>query len=287
MPIWLRLILAIVVLFGVAFGLGLWIGTARWNGETERLVDRRNQAVWEPGIKSISFKDIDKLPAPVARYFRMAIKEGQPMVRTARIVHKGEFLIKREDAAWGPFESTQHFFAKPAGFVWDARIRVAPLTQVRVRDAYLQGHGSMQARLLALVPVMDESGKAELDAGALQRYLAEAVWFPTVLLPGEGVKWSALDDSRALATLTDAGTTVSLEFSFNERGEITGISSPGRFREVQGKYELTPWTVRVWNYEERGGMRIPLEGEVAWQLPDGRMPYWKGTIIDVRYDFAR
>jgi hypothetical protein len=34
-------------------------------------------------------------------------------------------------------------------------------------------------------------------------------------------------------------------------------------------------------------MRIPLEGEVEWQLPGGNMPYWKGKIVDVKYDFER
>ena len=28
-----------------------------------------------------------------------------------------------------------------------------------------------------------------------------------------------------------------------------------------------------WNYEERDGMRVPLDGEVAWLLPEGAKPY--------------
>jgi hypothetical protein len=65
------------------------------------------------------------------------------------------------------------------------------------------------------------------------------------------------------------------------------VFSPGRFREEKGKYILTPWAVRVWNYEERDGMRIPIEGEVEWQLPAGRLPYWKGKIVDVKFDFVQ
>src|ERR687884_130269 len=104
--------------------------------------------------------------------------------------------------------------------------------KVRVRDAYVAGQGSMQGKVLSLVPVVNERAKAELNAGALQRYLAEAVWFPTALLPTAGVQWSAIDNRRALATLTDCGTTVSLKFHFNEAGEITGVSTSGRYREV-------------------------------------------------------
>lgn len=36
----LGLVLAIIVLFGVAFGLALWIGSARWSAETPRIVGR-------------------------------------------------------------------------------------------------------------------------------------------------------------------------------------------------------------------------------------------------------
>lgn len=34
------------------------------------------------------------------------------------------------------------------------------------------------------------------------------------------------------------------------------------------RYVPTPWQGRFWNYEERGGMRVPLYGEVAWMLPE-------------------
>jgi hypothetical protein len=143
----------------------------------------------------------------------------------------------------------------------------------------------MQAKVLSLVPVVDERGKAELNAGALQRFLAEAVWFPTALLPGAGVQWRAIDNSRALATLTDSGTTVSLEFRFNDAGEITSVFTPGRYRSVNGKYELAPWEAHLRSYEERDGVRIPVEGDVEWQLRDGSFPYWKGRIVQAKYDF--
>ena len=32
-------------------------------------------------------------------------------------------------------------------------------------------------------------------------------------------------------------------------------------------------------------MLIPTEGEVEWQLQDGRFPYWKGRIVEAKYDF--
>lgn len=32
---------------------------------------------------------------------------------------------------------------------------------------------------------------------------------------------------------------------------------------------------------------VALEAEVAWQLPEGPLPYWRGRIIEIAYEFAR
>ena len=49
----------------------------------------------------------------------------------------------------------------------------------------------------------------------------------------------------------------------------------------------TPSQGRFWNYDERGGMRVPLDGEVAWLLSDGAKPYWRGHTTEIDYGFAR
>jgi len=287
MVLWAKLISAAVVSAGVGLGTAAWFGSARWNHRSSQLVEKFTGAIPRVEAETVDFGELERLPAPVSRYFRRVLKEGQPIIRSVRVTQRGGFRVRKANDGWNTFEATQHFSAGPPGFVWDAVIHMAPLMSVRVRDAYVGGRGSMQGKLLALVPVVDAHAGKELDAGTLQRYLAEAVWFPTALLPRAGVKWSAMDGDRASATLTDSGTTVSLEFRFNEAGEITEVFSPGRYREVNGEYELTPWAGRFRSYEERGGMLIPVEAEVEWRLRDGSFPYWKGRIVEVEYDFAR
>ncbi|MBI2188996.1 MAG: hypothetical protein HYU37_18000 [Acidobacteria bacterium] len=174
----------------------------------------------------------------------------------------------------------------PPGFVWDARIRQAPLLSVRVRDGYLEGTGMMQARLANLIPVVDERGSAHLSAAALQRYLAEAPWLPTALLPGSGVRWDPIDPTRARATLTDRGHAVAVEFEFGSRGEIVRTFAPDRYRDVNGTGVPTPWVGRHMEYAEVYGMRIPMQSEVAWMLPDGPFAYWRGHIQQIEFDFA-
>jgi hypothetical protein len=216
------------------------------------------------------------LPAPVVRYFTFALTPGQPTVGHARLRQEGTFATARD--RWAPFTATETFAVSPPGFVWDARVRMAPLVLVHVRDSYVAGEGAMHAAVGGLVTIVDQRGTPELAAGALLRYLAEAAWLPTALLPGSGVRWEPVDDSTARATLTDRGNTVSMDVRFGAGGEIERVSAQ-RHRDVNGTPVLTPWIGRFSSYARVEGMMVPIEGEVGWELPDGWFPYWRGRTV--------
>jgi hypothetical protein len=99
---------------------------------------------------------------------------------------------------------------------------MAPGVGVRVRDAFVDGDGSMVGRLMGLWPVVAVESTPEIDAGALHRYLAEAVWYPTALLPSHGVVWTSLGGTKARAALTVGATAVWLDFSFGADGLVSG-----------------------------------------------------------------
>jgi len=55
-----------------------------------------------------------------------------------------------------------------------------------------------------------------------------------------------------------------------------------------GKVTTTaPWEGRWSDYQVCDGMTVPMTGEVAWLLPDGRKPYWRGSITLLHYDFVK
>lgn len=284
MALWLKLCLAVVFLIVAGVATAVTIGSVRWRRASARMVERLRAERGPSELRPYTLQDLEGLPEPVARYFRLVLREGQPLVRSVRLTQRGAFYLGDWRGGWRPLEATQHFSARPPAFVWDARILLAPLVAVRVRDAYLEGEGSMQGQLLALITLVDERGRSELNEGALQRYLAEAVWFPTALLPSQGVRWTAIDDSTAEATLADAGNRVSLRFTFNAAGEAVGVFTPGRYREVGGDYELTPWTGRFGNYALRDGIRVPLEASVEWTTADGPLLYFRGRVEAIEYD---
>jgi hypothetical protein len=290
-PGWLRRTVAAASV-GTASGVLVTMAASRrWQaasdrqtGELERLAAGRREPV--------SFGSLTTLPDPVQRYFRLVLRDGQPRIRIARVRQSGTFRRRESpdpEADWSPFVATQRLSADPPGFVWDARIRMAPLVSVRVRDGYVGGHASMRGAVAGLVPVVNAADDAELRAGALQRYLAESVWLPTALLPGGGVTWTPVDGGVARATLADGETTVSLEFEFGPEGQIVAARTPGRRRAVPGRpgeYVIAPWGGRFDRYEERGGMRVPTESEAYWVIEGREQPYYRGRNVDQEFEFG-
>lgn len=109
---------------------------------------------------------------------------------------------------------------------------------------------------------------------------------PNEWRPFYSTQWTFIDDSTARATLGVAETVVRLEFHFGRDGLVERVYTPARARDVGGRAVSTPWEGRVLRYERREGILIPIEAEVAWILPDGRQPYWRGTVRSVVYDSA-
>ena len=119
------------------------------------------------------------------------------------------------------------------------------------------------------------------------RLLAEAAWCPTLLLPSSGLAWTAKDDRRAVAALTHGGETVTVEFRFNEAGEIAGVYAADRPRQYGTVYVPTAWEGHFSGYDTIDGVRLPKGGEVGWWV-DGRwVPVWQGTINRAALEFVR
>ena len=279
-------------LFFVALAAGvagaIVSGTLRWRARTKGLRAKIGAARRPARAARYDAKEIESLPAPVARYFRAALQHGQPIVLEARFTHEGQFRMKEPEGKWRPFTSDQMATTQPPGFDWNARMPMAPGFTVFVHDAYVGGEGMLHAEALGLVTLADVRGTAAAAEGELLRYFAEAAWYPTALLPSQGVRWEAVGDLVARATLVDGATTVSLEFRFGPEGLIASVRAASRYRgDRDGIPQFAPWEGRFWGYEVRHGMRIPLEAEVAWHLPGGSWPYWRGRITKIGYEFAR
>jgi hypothetical protein len=250
--------------------------------EAARLDDK------SPSASPVRFdsRELEGLPGPVQRYFRAVLKEGQPIVSALTINMAGNFNMSATAEHWKPFTSRQRVVTRRPGFLWDAQMSMLPGLLVRVVDSYIAGSGLLHAAILGLITVAKVSGGGEVARGEFMRFFAEAAWYPTALLPSQGVRWEAVDDRSANATIADGPLTLTLSFEFNDAGLIDSVRAEARGAMVGGKVVMTPWECSLSSYEVREGMTVPITGEAAWLRPEGRKTYFRGTITSLTYEFA-
>ena len=187
---------------------------------------------------------------------------------------------------WKPFTSQQHVVTRRPGFLWDAQISMMPGLPVRVVDSYIAGQGLLRAAILGLLTMADVRGGGEIARGEFMRFFAEAAWYPTALLPSQGVRWEAVDDRCANASIVDGPLTLTLLFRFNDADLIASFRAEARGGMVDKVVVMAPWEGKWSNYQTRDGMTVPFRGEVAWIRPEGRKPYFIGTVTSLTYEFA-
>jgi len=231
--------------------------------------------------------DLNDLPDPVFRYLKHVLAEDQQPIGVMRMTQRGKLRTDIHRERWMKFWADHVVMPRRRSFSWDAKVRILPLVHVPVRDAYADGIGSGQVQLLSAVTLASDRDKPELNSSSLHRYLAEAVWYPTALLPSAGVQWSPMDNRTALAKLRDFGNSVSLEFRFNDAAEVVGIYTGERWRRTANGYELTPWEGHFGAYRRQQGVLVPGRGEVGWYA-NGRLELvWKAEITSLEYELEQ
>jgi hypothetical protein len=278
------LALAVAAIAAVMLGLAAY-GAARWADSTKRLVLRLDGARIPATTSRFDAHELDSLPVPVQRYFRAVLKDGQPVVSAVAVEHAGTFNLKLSGEQWKPFTSRQRVVTRRPGFVWNARIAMVPGIDVFVHDAYVGGEGILNPAILGLLSLAHPVEASVIAHGEFVRYFAEAAWYPTALLPSQGVRWEAVDDRSAKAALADGKISVTMLVSFNAADLIESVSVEARAAIVGKAIVMMPWEGRMSNYQMRDGMLIPLTCEAAWLRAEGRAPYWRGTITSLTYEF--
>ncbi|MCH8618162.1 DUF6544 family protein [Undibacterium sp. TS12] len=277
-------LLALLAVTAILAGLAAY-GAARWAGKTRGLLARLESTRLPSTASHYSAQEVAHLPAPVARYFRTVLKDGQPIISAVSVEHTGSFNLSATGEQWKPFRSVQRVITRRPGFVWDARIAMAPGVGVYVHDAYVGGEGILAPAILGLLPLAGGVGAHDLARAEFMRFFAEAAWYPTALLPSQGVCWQAVDAQSAIATLVDGAVSASMLVSFNQAGLIESVRIEARAAVVGKTVVFMPWEGRWFNYQRHNDMLVPLSGEAAWLHADGRRPYWRGSITTLAYEF--
>ena len=123
-----------------------------------------------------------------------------------------------------------------------------------------------------------------MDQGALLRLLGEMTWMPSVFLDQRYVRWSAIDDHRASATLTVNGHQVSGQFEFGA-DDLPATFTAQRYRDLgNGKSALTPFVGRSSDYRRISGVLVPYRVVGAWVINDQPIEYADFIVEELAFD---
>jgi len=186
---------------------------------------------------------------------------------------------------WRPFTAEQTIAIHEPGFVWHALCDVMPLVTAEVFDSYVGVEGRLEARLFGSVRVAKAAGPQTARA-ELMRYLAELAWVPDAIRYNPALRWRALDHRTFEVSADAAGGEARVCLIFNENGDIAGMKADDRPRTEGSKTVSGKWFGAFSGHKTLAGYRIPLCGEVGWELDTGRFTYWRGEIKDLHVRFA-
>lgn len=223
-------------------------------------------------------RDIDiGMPPMVADFARRAGADPARPMRAASFNQTAELRLKQG----GPFqkiEAWQVVSLGRAGFVWDARQPLGPLTRLRVIDAFVGGEGLLEARLFGTIPVAKATG-AEIDLGEAYRYLAELPWMPDAILGNPDLTWRVTGPDTAEVRMPMREGVARVTFRFDAGGDIVAMEAKDRpARGPDGITHRYDWRGRFGDYQEIGERRLPTFGEVGYVYPSGYEVYFRGRI---------
>jgi hypothetical protein len=267
----------VIVLFGVILGYGAWSFGLQAAENRRALLESAPQEG-----KTITPETAAGLPPAVQTWVGRSGVIGKKSARIVRLKQQGEMRTE-PDGKWMPFTAAQWFTSQNPGFVWQADVEAAFGIHLAGLDTCREGKGHMLIKLLSLVPVVDAHGE-EIDQGAMVRYLAEIIWFPSAVL-SDCIKWEQVDTTTARATMTAGGTSATGTFHFTPQGDVVKFTAK-RFYSRKNQTTLEDWIITndPDSYASFSGVRIPTRSTVTWKLKDGDFTWLKLKITEIQHE---
>ena len=226
--------------------------------------------------------DASTLPKPVRKYLQYALGGHRSPYAVARIRQSGSFRVNETDN-WVPVAAEQYLLISKPSFVWQGRMQPHAYLWTESQDALLNGSAFTEHRLYSAFLFQHYAGKAS-DLSGLARYLTEAPWLPTALLPSKHLSWFPIDATTARAVLTFNGCQVSADFFFNKAGEIVRVATADRSLFRSGAPQKHPWSANYRRYEQHKGIKVPMEMESEWNFEGRSFSYAKLHVESITFE---
>lgn len=236
-----------------------------------------------PNMEVIKQKDMNHLPNAVQKWLHHTGVVGKEPAFTVYLTQDLRLKLTPEQNEWYTGSADQLFTTKEPAFNWFSNIKMNPILSAAGRDKFVNGKGEMLIKLIAMIPVADSKNNSKTNQAALQRYLAEMVWFPSAAI-SPYISWEGINDSTAKAIMQVNGTTGSGTFYFSSIGQFKKFTAL-RFKD-ENDARPTQWQVKAISTELRNNVLIPTKCEASWMVNDSNWTWLKLSISDIQYNLV-
>ena len=182
----------------------------------------------------------------------------------------------------------EQVIALPYGFVW--QLHAGTTVSISGSDAAGNGHSWSRFWLLGIAPVARAGNNEDHARSAFGRYVAEAVfWSPAALLPGDEIRWDAIDDTNVRVTVSSNGMEQAVHLSVDAQGKLTKIVFQRWSDANPAKtFQLQPFGAYLSEYKEFGGFRLPTRIEAGnFFETNDYFPFFRVNVTSVRFPGTR
>lgn len=245
--------------------------------ETSHLLSENK--VVENGV--VQEKDFRNLPEPVKKWLHHSGVVGKPFISLGKIIQEAQLKMKPGQKKWMGATAIQYTCIDKPAFIWVADVKMNALINFRARDKFENGKGEMLVKINSLFNIVNEHGE-KLNEGALQRYLGEMVWFPSMALKPY-IKWEQINDSTAKASINFKGSSGSGMFYFNDKGDITKFTAL-RYKDNDAHAKRYNWVMDILAYKIFEGIKVPSKLTSTWKLDEGDWTWLELEVTDITYN---
>jgi hypothetical protein len=253
-----------------------------WNFEQKVSQERKKllaEQITLPG-EIITKQDIAHLPNVVQNWLKSTGILDKSSIFSAYLEQELLMLMKPGQKKWMEAKASQVFTVEPPAFNWSVNLKMNAFTKVLGRDKFENGEAEMIIKLFSIMPIVNIKKNKKVNQAALQRYLAEIIWFPSAAV-SPYIQWEAIDDHSAKATMNCGETSGSGFFYFDDDGNFKKYAAM-RYKDADDSHP-TEWTVAVIRSQTLNGIKIPVEAKVSWKLSEGDWTWLQLRVTKINY----
>ncbi|MDD7939523.1 hypothetical protein PHK61_13955 [Actinomycetospora lutea] len=195
-------------------------------------------------------------PALATRYAARSVAPSARDVTGARLLTRGFIRIGR---AWWPYRAGE---VTMPGHGYFRAMRVAGA--LRIVDSWVAGTARRETTVCgwSLRPALVGPDLARADRA---HATLSAIFVPSVLVPGDAVRWTEEDRDTATVAFPVAGSPAALRLTLHRGGlprrvTTTRWGDPGR----SGFFRDEPFGAEILEHRTYGGLTVPSTGVLGW-----------------------